>query len=196
MIIVVNGGYRTGSTFIFLAVQKILECSEIKFEALILSAEGIPALEFSSKTPNFVVKSHNWLPPKNTNIKTIYSRRHFLDVYASFIKANITVLDPITEILEEKRREKIMRDSPCLTLEYADFYDNEQFALNKISEYIGMPLCPIAETLTRESIKKLNHPALMNNHISDNPAPGNFIDALTYEQIKTLTWRYTEVHNG
>lgn len=192
MIVVANGGYRTGSTFIFLAIQEILRYNGIEFEEKILSTEEIQNLD-SSK--NYVVKSHNWIPPIDTTIKTVYSRRNYLDVYASFIKANITVLDPITEILEEKRREKLMLGLRILVLEYQDFFNNEIFAVNKIAKYLKLST-PIIHQLNRKNVRNLNHPALMNNHISENPAPGNFIEILTYEEIKNLTQKYSEVFNG
>jgi len=206
MIIVVNGGYRTGSTFIFSMVKEVFNFKNLLFESSVISQNEIEKI-VDSKTEinqnrNYIFKSHNWLPRENEDInrvKTIYTRRHYLDVFSSFVKVgSASHLNYMEEILEEKRREKIMLGRESLILEYRDFYGNEGYALNKVASFLNIEIDKEKfdiEKMKIGNVKKItdklkpgNKTLFVPNHVSSAPYPDNFIDTLDPEQIKNIVY--------
>lgn len=194
MIVVANGGYRTGSTFIYNALIAIFEENFDKFERGVLPHDKIMKID---KKKNWVIKSHNWLPPKSTDIKSIYTRRYFLDVVSSMKKVQLK-LDPILEIVEEKRRDKYMLSRECLTLDYEDFYDNEKWAIDRMCEYLGLTADTenIAQKFCRGAMKIITDAGnggsmgFVKGHISEDARPGNFVYSLSPAEVFKVTKAY------
>ena len=205
MIIVVNGGYRTGSTLIYSIVYALLEFNKIPFEHKVLWHQKI--IRFSrwlKRKPTrkvYLVKSHNFLSFPITeipeNIKTIYSQRFFLDSMVSLNQLT-PALDPITEILEEKRRKHIMLNfhDRVLNLHYEDFFDHIEYAAKRICTFLyllKLKIPPNFETyLSDYMIKriKFNSSLGRKRHKSKTPFPGKFIEFLSFEEIKNFVSKY------
>ncbi len=199
MIIVCNGGYRTGSTLVYgicieMAKQTGLEVvTGVKDHQLILDC-----LLSEEKETNIihVFKSHNWLPPIASTALTIYTRRHYLDVYASFEKFkkhNKIDFDVIDNLIEENRRRKFMINRKALTLDYEDFYEHILWLVGTIHGFVNFgSSIDLSETARAFSRKRLGaNPQSetipwANEHLSPDPSPGNFIDVLDYETIKRV----------
>ncbi len=196
MIVVCNGGYRTGSTLVYSICIALLDKAADDYIYGVYGHEEILTL---SDDCNHILKSHNWLPPKDSSIKTIYTRRHHLDVYASFVKmkkiGQAIDIDVIANLVEEQRRREHMLRRDCLTLDYEDIFDNIEFTVRKIADFLGVDLSPmsierVAVEFTRENLKPKTDVATGSggipwhpHHISDDPSPGNFIEVLDYETI-------------
>lgn len=206
MIYIANGGYRTGSTFVFAVMKAVYDQNEKIYSKGVLTHDDILKLD---PNEDWLIKSHNWLPPLDTGIRSIYSRRYFLDVYSSLEKVRphspMIIQDSLTEILEEKRREKYMlrlNPAQCLTLEYRDMFNDEIWAVQKIAAYLEMSVDPLpiiekwgsqaAYDFTR-NLPINNTTAYTRNHISDTPYPGNFILNLTTQEIKEVVKQYNEL---
>lgn len=200
MIIVANGGYRTGSTLAYMIPQRLFEALSIKFESGVVSHEDILELDDSK---NRIIKSHNFMPPNRLKYRTIYTRRNYLDVCSSFVQAGFD-LDYNIEIAEEKRRRRLMLELPCLTVDYEDFYENEIYLVRKIAAYLDLVIneklaTEVADMVSIKTIRSIadvlsseNSDSLHPNHVDEKSWPGSYVDVLSTKEIQEIVDRYRE----
>ncbi len=209
MKVVCSGGYKTGSTFVYAVVLEIFKAANMSFLSGVIDESKIIDLDDNL---DWVIKSHNWIPPIDTDIKTIYTRRDYLDVYASFEKIekykkrNIDIID---NIILEKSRRRTMIGRLSLTLDYEDFYENEIYAVEQVDNYLfgwhnrnrlkDYPVIDIAKRLSKENMKPITDKPCTEDgvpwhthHISEDPSPGNYIDVLDPETIERVVRAYRE----
>ena len=198
MKIVCNGGYKTGSTFVYSVVLEIFRVAKITYLNAVV--DGSEIIDLNDRF-HWIIKSHNWIPPTDGDIKTIYTRRDYLDVYASFEKIEKYEkrdIDIIDNLILEKSRRREMLDRPSLTIDYEDLFDNELWVVKQINSYLNRMVSEtqeilIANKLSRKNLKYITDKALFedetpwhSHHISDDPSPGNYIDVLDSETIERV----------
>lgn len=159
IIYIVNGFYRTGSTLVYIILQKIMDYSGIKY---IYAGENKNQIDEIIKNPksNYVIKTHDWMPQGNyENVKILYTIRNPLDyvaskairaVYEERIKAdsnNIPILDDhwkkhiLTKVKEQiENQKKLVNRKDTLILEYESLYYNIRDNIKKISDFINIPV--------------------------------------------------------
>ena len=158
IIFIVNGFYRTGSTLVYIIIQKIMEYSKIEY---VYAGENKNQIDEIIKNPqsNYVIKTHDWMPQGNyENVKILYTIRNPLDYVASkAIRAayeerikvdsnNIPILDDnwkkhiLTKVKEQiENQKKLVNRKDTLILEYESLYYNIRDNIKKISEFINIP---------------------------------------------------------
>lgn len=150
MIVVVNGGYRTGSTLAYNIAGCIEEKSETGVRVIVRDKEYIDNLILTNNdTLNTVIKSHNNMPTMELLKKSKFIhtyRKDIRDCAASYklIRPDVT-FDYILKIMENQIKNQyymqIFVNHPnVLILEYSEFVNNINFLVNKINVFLGNKL--------------------------------------------------------
>ena len=178
IIYIVNGYYRTGSTLVYIILQKMWDYSGIKY---IYAGENKNQVDEIIKNPksHYIIKTHDWMPSRDyENVKIIYTIRNPLDyvaskliraVYMGRIKANsenIPIVDDnekkdilikVKEQIENQKRLAGRNDT--LILEYESLFYNIKDNIIKIVKFLNIlgpvPMIdPIAKEVSLTEIKK------------------------------------------
>ncbi len=158
-IYIVNGYYRTGSTLVYIIIQKLMEYAETRY---IYAGENKNQIDEIIKNPksNYIIKTHDWKPSKNyENVKIIYTTRNPLDYIASKIIRGIymgrlkTDSDnkPIIDDIEEanilnnvmgqiENQKRLMNRNDTLIIEYESLYYNVRKNVKRISKFINIKI--------------------------------------------------------
>lgn len=168
MIIICNGGYRTGSTLTFNICIKTAELNCEKVLSMGMNKE--PLIEFIKNhdlKEYWVIKSHDFicLEEYNPNIKIVHSCRHPLQAAASNL-----LLDKENKIYNEKilidrivsQKDfllKLKNRKDTLILNYKLLVNNLPKAIKKTTAFLDFPVVKqnienIANDLSRENVKK------------------------------------------
>lgn len=191
--VIISGGYRTASTFIYISCLEIFKYNFSYFDWGIKL--NIFLQKYSCDFPA-VFKSHDFLPGKK-EYKIIHTIRNPYDILSSLKKCNPALPDYMQEVKEIILRDKKFKENKnTLILKYEDFFGQEIKAINSILEFLNLDYPEKNQLAKRQNykyIKKVTDKLKPGNptpytprHISDNPEPGNYKKYLNITEISEL----------
>lgn len=187
--VIVNGGYRTGSTLAFNIVQELLTRNEIPFfSGGHSTADSIVPVK---KKWN-IAKIHNHIQTERVpDLECIYTYRHPCDVVASWLSYGTSLEKAIKKAKTDMEVHPKILESYCLKIQYDSMYENVEVWIRNIADHLGlrrnaqMVFC-IANKLSPFNVKKFTDTLdtvdekteLRKNHISVNLGKPNSFDLL------------------
>jgi len=190
---IVSGGYRTGSTFIYISAIEIFIHNFPQFNQGIKLNSELQNYDFN--LPG-IFKSHDFFPD-GESFKIIHTIRNPFDILSSLKKCRVNLPDYMEEV-----KQIILRDQGfklgenTLILKYEHFFGQEIKAIDAIIKFLNLDYpyrLELAERENYQNVKKYtdklkpgNPTPYTANHISNNPEPGNYRKYLNKDEILKL----------
>lgn len=210
MIVVVNGGYRTGSTVVYNIIGCLVEKAGIGRRAGLKDKSEVNRLIQASPEATVVAKSHTWYPKESVpgHVRVVYTyRQDIRDCVASVLLikpwTSAKALENLvmTQCALTKHMSSFEGDAKVLSLEYSGFYRNNDDLAKRLAAFLQLDLTEadvltvasqwtIEEVLTkmRTMEGEMHSPSeLRKNHVSAFQGRNGYWESiLTAEQIAMI----------
>lgn len=149
MIIVCNGGNRTGSTLSYNIARVLCELTGIEHSCFGSTPEQTMNLLINPLQPVHVVKMHHWSPPDVQSIKTIHTVRDYREVAASYsmlqeADGNKCDWEKVMSLLHEQREltKALKHKDNVLFLWYNSLMEALPIQIEMVADFINIKAKP------------------------------------------------------
>lgn len=215
LLVIVNGGYRTGSTLVYNIVRRTLAHRGIDHAHGLADhpAQTDSALRKHAMDPHWrVQKTHVWRPLLGADLagaRILYTHRQPADVAASLLRHDRTWSETVTEVQRQALLTSYMHDPETvrlarpLIIAYERFWDVPGALVDRVASYLGLTLSvekreAVAEETGREQVRGVQRvlgPGEQDENTLVQPGhigpadgrPGTGSRSLTSAQIQALS---------
>lgn len=156
MLVVCNGGHRTGSTLAYNIVRLIFETKGIGHALGGFEVDQALIERHANQGDWRVVKTHLWVPETSwDNVRILCTYRNPLDVAASLVRKPPPVNeDRVYELLTKQREviKALQHRTDTLFLRYEEMYREMQCWIREIARFVGVETTADEMARIRESL--------------------------------------------